>query len=388
MQKLNVLTLLPRYIPGFKGGGPIQTLCNMVEQLGDNFNFKIITSDRDSGDSQAYWNINADTWNTVGKAQVYYCSPSRQTFKNIKELVNKTNHDILYLNSFFNNIYTIIPLLLRKFGFIPRKPLIIAPRGEFSPGALELKKVKKTLYINLVKSLNLYKNVVWQASSKYEREDIRSVMGENNTILIAPNIPAPLTLKNTNNSVCDKKDGELKVIFLSRITPKKNLDFALKTLQKIKGKLFFNIYGTIENKSYWKKCLKLIKTMPDNIYISYSGEVPHENVSDKMNENDLFFLPTMGENFGHVIIEALGCGCPVLISDQTPWKNLSENKAGWELSIDDISTYRKIIEQLIAMNSSEFKQFSQGARQYAKNIIKDSRSVERNRELFQRAWRG
>jgi glycosyltransferase involved in cell wall biosynthesis len=128
--------------------------------------------------------------------------------------------------------------------------------------------------------------------------------------------------------------------------------------------------------------------MPDNIYICYSGEVSHENVSDKMIENDLFFLPTMGENFGHVIIEALGCGCPVLISDQTPWKNLSENNAGWELSIDDISTYRKIIEQLIVMNSSEFKQFSQGARQYAKNIIKESRSVEKNRELFQRAWRG
>ena len=52
--KLKILTFIGWYLPGYRGGGPTRTLANMVDRLGDEFEFKIVTSDRDSKDTKSY----------------------------------------------------------------------------------------------------------------------------------------------------------------------------------------------------------------------------------------------------------------------------------------------------------------------------------------------
>ena len=76
--------------------------------------------------------------------------------------------------------------------------------------------------------------------------------------------------------------------------------------------------------AYWEKCQRIIDDLPENIQVKYNGTIGHEKVVREMASHDLFFLPTLGENFGHVIFEALAAGCPILISDQTPWRNLEK----------------------------------------------------------------
>jgi len=68
---------------------------------------------------------------------------------------------------------TMKTLLLRKFGLIPPSAVVLAARGEFSPGALEFKAARKWLYRKLAFALVLHWNLVWQASSAHEKEDIR-----------------------------------------------------------------------------------------------------------------------------------------------------------------------------------------------------------------------
>jgi len=260
--------------------------------------------------------------------------------------------------------------------------LVIAPRGEFSPGALGLKSFKKRVYITAAKALGLYKGAVWQASSEHEEADIRQWFGNDVRVVIAPDLPPVINAADEPRAVKEKVRGCLKIIFLSRISRKKNLDGALEMLNGLKGKIQFNIYGPMEDKTYWAKCQKIISGLPENIKVKYCGSITHDKVGAVMREHDIFFFPTLGENFGHVILEALCAGCPVLISDQTPWRGLEEKGVGWDLPLEKIEMFREVLQKCIDMNDEEYVKWSERARVYGLGVTKDDGVVEQNRKLF------
>ena len=80
---------------------------------------------------------------------------------------------MIYLNSFFTFTYSIFPLILQYFGFIKIKSFLIAPRGEFTENAIKIKKIKKKIYLLVVKTMGFYNNICWQASSELESNDIK-----------------------------------------------------------------------------------------------------------------------------------------------------------------------------------------------------------------------
>ena len=68
-----------------------------------------------------------------------------QTLAALTELLRSTPHDLLYFNSLFDPALSIRPALLRRLGRVERRPLVIAPRGEFARGALGFKSLRKRL---------------------------------------------------------------------------------------------------------------------------------------------------------------------------------------------------------------------------------------------------
>jgi len=86
----------------------------MLDRLGDEFEFKIVTADRDLDDTKPYPGIKVDDWNRVGKANVFYMSLNKRSLRNFKRLLCSTEYDILYINSFFSPHFTIKSLLLRR----------------------------------------------------------------------------------------------------------------------------------------------------------------------------------------------------------------------------------------------------------------------------------
>src|SRR5690606_28454876 len=138
MSRAIVLILLPSYLPGFKAGGPVRSIANLVDSLGAEFDFRILCLDRDLGEAGPYRDMVSDRWMRVGHAMVHYASPALCGPLGLSRLIGTTPHDILYLNSFFSPRFTIAPLVARRLGLVPRRPAIIAPRGEFSAGALML----------------------------------------------------------------------------------------------------------------------------------------------------------------------------------------------------------------------------------------------------------
>lgn len=376
---MKVLVIVDHYLPGYKGGGPIRTIANLVDWLGDEFEFYILTRDRDLGDETAYPDIQVNTWTQVRKAHVYYATPDKLTTSGLKILFHNLTFDALYVNSFFSTLSIKVAYLywLKR---IDQKTWLIAPRGEFHRGALRIKRLKKRAYLTLAKMLNWYQAVRWVASTQEEVETIKAIFPTATDILIAPNLTTK-TLPPLPETRIPKTD-ETRLVFFSRISPKKNLDGALRILSKVKHPLTFDIYGTLEDTAYWETCQQIISKLPAHVTVTYRGSLSPENVIPTLSCYHLFFFPTHGENFGHVIWEALYAGLPVLISDQTPWHDLEESSAGWQVPLDDESRFVEIIEQVIVLDDVTFQKMSILSNDYAKNSILDTHALDANRQLF------
>ncbi len=180
-----------------------------------------------------------------------------------------------------------------------------------------------------------------------------------------------------------KRTGQLDLLFLSRITPVKNLHLAIEALRGLGEKITFRIVGPIDDSDYWARCRKLMVTLGANIQIDYSGPIAASEVGDFFGRHGLFFLPTASESFGFVILEAMLAGCPVLISDQTRWRDLQQNGVGWDLPLSRPDLMRERLQQCIAMDAAAHRCMSDRARELALDYIaRDDSAARQNAALF------
>src|SRR5690554_6186587 len=217
---MKVLVLTGNYLPGYKGGGPIKTIANLVATTSDVIGYHLITKDRDLGDSKPYSGITSNAWSPRGNALVFYCSP---TFLGLAKgwlQVVRGRYHIVYLNSFFSPYFSFIPLLLAK---LRGHRVVLGPRGEFSSGALALKAMKKKKFIKFFKLFRLHKGVVFQASTEHEKSDIHRVLGDDVDVFVAENIG----LLEAPGVIPFKATDKLQLVFVSRVSPMKNLLYAL-----------------------------------------------------------------------------------------------------------------------------------------------------------------
>jgi len=150
----------------------------------------------------------------------------------------------------------------------------------------------------------------------------------------------------------------------------------------VKADLIFDIYGPIEDKSYWQDCLKLVQKLPSNIKVNYCGAVEADQVMDVLCAYDLFFFPTRGESYGHVIAESLSVGTPALISDQTPWKNLAIDSLGWDLPLN-VEKFVEKIELVAARDAQSRLEWRQQVALSSASKISNEQDIEDNIALFQ-----
>lgn len=387
--KPTVLALASFYLPGFRAGGPIRTIANMVQHLSDEFEFRILCSDRDLGDTYKYPGIDHKQWQSVGNALVCYVPPGPQSLIRVFRVLRRADYDILYLNSFFAPKYTIFPIVLRALRLVPRKPTVVAPRGEFSAGALSIKRAKKRLFILVARGLGLFDDVFWHASTNSEARDIRSTMSPTDKpVVVATNISIAPDLVEYGREP-ELRDGDshpkLEICFLGRISRMKNLDFAIRVLSTVRCPVSFSIYGPIEDDRYWAECCALLQELPPHVSATYMGSVAPGDVRSRISEHQLLFLPTRGENFGHVLVEALGCGVPLLISDQTPWRDLQRRGVGWDIPLDSPEAFRNAVESMASLSPEQFHQMRTACMQMARNIALDPKAVYLNKQLFKQA---
>lgn len=374
----SILSFSGFYLPGFKGGGPIRSVANLLFKLGDEIDFYLVTSDRDLGDINPYPEIVCNKWNVTGKGKIFYASPGISSLYGLCRIISNFRGNAIYLNGFFSFRFSIFPIFFWKI-FQPKKSIIVAPKGEFSTGALGIKSFKKTAFIEIVRKLDIYRDVIWVATSKHEAEDIYRVIGRQACIRLASNISC---LPSEFEPIARQDSDPLRILFISRVSPMKNLWGAIQMLQTVKVQVVFDAYGPIEDADYWLNCQSAAKQLPANVQFRYCGPLFPLQIPTIMGNYDLFYLPTLGENYGHVIAEALGCGLPLLIADTTPWRNLERDKLGWDIPLDQPEQFVAAIESCSQIPAAAYQSWRRSIRSWALTHIDNDEAVEQNRQLF------
>ncbi len=375
-----ILLLADWYEPGYKAGGPIQSCRNFVSHMHDQYELYMITGNRDVGESRPYEHLPFDQWtDRGGQVKVFYTDPATLGMRKMASLIRGVDPDYILMNSMYSFRFTILPLLLKWRNRI-RASIVLAPRGMLQQGAMKFKTQKKMLFIRLLSGMKIADKIIFQATDEQEEKDILRYFPRARVRRVSN-----FTGTGTFNVLpIEKAPATIRAVYISRIIPKKNLLFFIGILADVHAsfEVSFNIYGEIEDKVYWTKCQEAIGKLKTNVTVQYHGPLPHEEVNRVLEQHHLFVLPTEGENFGHAIYEAFSCGRPVLISDQTPWKNLESQEVGWDIPLYAPGLFVNGLSQAIAFDQQTFNTWSSRAASYAAAYAAKSNVKEDYLKLF------
>jgi glycosyltransferase involved in cell wall biosynthesis len=376
--KKKILVFVDWFYPGFKGGGPIRSCINIVQLLKEEYDIKVVTRDTDLSEDRPYPGIISDQW-VITDLQVptMYLSRNNLSFSTIKRIIREEQPAHVYINSMYSLYFTIFPLLVKKL--LPVKPVYtVAPRGMLYDSATSKKAFKKKLFFALLKNTIFSRNTRFHVTNEREGLSVKKYFPCNATWL-ADNLPPqhqePLR-------VCDKQRGSLRCVFVARIDPIKNLLLLLTIISKIPHNIHLTIIGPIDDQGYWEACNKVISTMPANINIEVAGTVSNDEVHKFLINAHLFVLLTQGENFGHAILESFLAGRPVLISDQTPWRQLEKNKTGWDMALDNTAAISEKIIEAVQWDQETFTDRASSSWKFASGFLKNNKTRDNYFAMF------
>lgn len=371
--------LAPLFPPAKNGGGPIRTLEALVAASPEKFRVRVLTGDRDLGAAERL-PVVFDSWlPSESGALVYYASASSMAgllagFKALR----MHRPGVIYMNGYFDARFSILPQLLWRFGYWRGAVRLLAPRGEFGKGALSRRSMKKRAYVAVYRMLRLHRGVYWHASSRQEAEDIRRLWGDEATVLIRENETLLPARADASETVANPA-APLRAVFLGRIVEHKGLHIALAALGSVHDPVRFDVFGPEEDVEYARKCRALASALPKHITVNFNGSLAPERTREALAGHDVLLMPTAGENFGHVIAEALSVSCPVLCSRLTPWTEVLERGGGGEAVPLDATTWAKSIAHRASSTTAE----RLAARQRAGRAYEEWRSRPAEPHVFE-----
>jgi glycosyltransferase involved in cell wall biosynthesis len=321
-----VLAFIGTFLPGYKGGGPIKSMVKILDNLPEDVKVTLLTADRDLGDSVPYPGLSG-MFIRRGQHEIYYLNRRNpRHWIALMHWARQNPVDLIYVNSLWSPIFTVLPIVAHRLGLIKSREVLLAPRGELSPGALGIKSTKKRTFLLAWSPLLRWIDPMWHASTEMEEHEIREVFPWARTI-IQVDSPGDEPVEEISESA-----QRARFVFVSRVSEKKNLHFGLEALKFVRFDMDFDIYGPLEDLDYWATCQRLINELPNNVHATYRGMLRPDQVQETFAQYDGFIFPTLGENFGHVIAESLSAGCPVICSQQTPWTEVLNHGGGAALT--------------------------------------------------------
>jgi glycosyltransferase involved in cell wall biosynthesis len=386
--KRRILVLCDYYLPSTKSGGGMWTVVNLVERFSDRYSFFVVARNHESrNDTKPFTTVKTGQWNDVGQASVFYLRGNDISVFTIARLVREVRPDGVFLNSVFSNP-SVKFLVGRRFRLFDNVPVVLAACGEVSPEAINLKPWKKKPFLFLARVSGLFEQVIWKASSESESEEIRDAIGPKVRPLVAPDLPPRGILPEFSpDEKPSKTSGHLKLIFYSRIARKKNLPFLLERLRTLTdGRIELTIAGPVEDEKCWSEAQEQISKLPENMRINIVGTVSYAEGLALLKQHHLFVLPTVYENFGYVVLEALAAGCPVLVSERTIWTSEIDNKAGRAIPLDQKDVWESALKEFVGLGHAEYSKMSVTARQVAATWLSRPENEMATKTVLEKAY--
>ncbi|MEU8254550.1 glycosyltransferase family 4 protein [Micromonospora inaquosa] len=342
-----VLLTCDFFEPGFRAGGPVRSVAQLLDTASPAIDVTMVTRDRDLGSNEPYPGLSG-RWARRGAARIYYLDPGRlHQWHAMLRTLRSSTFDLLYVNSLWA-MSSILPILAAQTRIIQVDRVLLAPRGELAASALGVKSRKKRLFLRVWRPILRRLKVYWHATNPHEAQLIRDLFPwariemRRNEVSLPPEPIPPEGI-----------GGSPRLVFIGRINPIKNLAKVIEALALVKRPVLFDVYGPIEDRSYWAECQLLAQRLPASVTFSYRGELAPEAVRSTFARYDMFVFPTQGENFGHVIAESLSASCPVICSDETPWSPVLRAGGGAVLTDATVATLAHQIDHFAQRSEEE-----------------------------------
>lgn len=375
MSRPRVLILSPYFLPSRKGGGSVTALVSLVAYLKDEFDFVVAAGAHDLKALEPYSESACLEAQAKTGVTLHHLPRGIAALGPMRELLSQ-HWDLIYLNSFLSPAFTALPLLLRCLQQL-RTPFLLAPRGELMKGALAQRRAKKMFYLRVMRGMGLLRKLQFHATSEAELQGMRGFgLGP---IHLAEDLPPRVSSLPQLSEPTGA--APLRIVFLSRIEAKKNLLFALEALALVTVPVSLDIVGPVGDEAYWDTCREAIMRLPASVQARYLGAVEPEQVVTTLARYELFLFPTRAENNGYVIHEALLAGCSLLISDQTPWRELAAAGVGTDLPLQ-ASQFAAAVAAFAALPAEQRAAQRQRAQAYGTARLQAAPGLAATRAMF------
>lgn len=361
-------------MPGYKAGGPIQSVYNLASLLSKKMHVKVVCSNRDLNASEPYLGIKSNTWTLIApQHEVYYLEVAGSKLSIIKQIVKENKDNILYINGIYSFYFSILPAFLALFYKV--STCMISVRGMLHSSAISVKPFKKHLFLAFARGFGLYKKCVLLSSGKEETFEIKKVFGKVH-IKEVPNIPLLPENIDSEKYKYPVNDQHYSFLFLGRISPEKNPIGLINALRLIQLPCKVTFCGSSIENSYLNNFKEELLNLPASVQAEYIGDIPHSSIGQLFNTHDVMVLPSLGENFGHSIFESFVYRTPVIIGNNTPWKNIESNHAGIEVDPNNSNELASAMHKFITMQNDEYQIWCKGARKAAETYFETSKFEE------------
>ena len=318
---MKILHVLPYYKPAYVYGGPIYSssaLCEALFKKGHDITVLTTTANGDqelSSYEEVIDGVKVLRFNRLTKNNTFV-SPqlALYLYRHIKSF------DVVHVHTWWNlvSIFSLIICFLKKV-----RP-VLSPRGMLSDYIIETNNPKQKKIIQWLFGKSLLAKVKFHATAPAESLEILKLY-PSATIKIAFNFIKIPSIPNSEPVY----DDTIKMIFLSRIDPKKGLELLFKALHNLNWNYHLDIIGPGTDE-YIESLKLLTEQLGIGDHVTWHGSVFGDKKFAMLKNHDLMLLPSYNENFANVIIETLAMGTPVLISNEVglaPY--VSEKNLGW-----------------------------------------------------------
>ena len=332
LTRIKVLASIEWFTPAYQAGGIVSSLVNQTQHLSEHIDFWIVCSNRDLLHPLPS-NPRLNQWLKKNGHQVMYVSPPFHW----EDIINQVQPDVIYINGIFNGPFcrALLKNRVRK-----NIPTVLASHGMLAPNALSIKSWIKKPWLTMNRRIGNFDGIIWHASNEMEAAQIRAHFSQP-IIKVAQNLPPAMP-----THINELQPG-LRFLSVGRIHPIKNYEFAAKCLASCANTMCIDItyqlIGPLEDKV--EKSL-IEQHQSNSLTIEILGEKSPNDLGKYYQNAQCLLVPSLSENFGLVVTEALGNGLPVIASDHTPWGQYPSNAVLQCLPLNEDVWINSITQQL------------------------------------------
>ncbi len=231
-------------------------------------------------------------------------------------------------------------------------PRVVSTHGMLEPWAFNFHAWKKRLAWYLFQKKVLQTAKVLHATSEQEARNLLKY-GLGNPVAVIP-----LGVDMPPDKVQPLQFDKRVMLFLSRIQPKKGLINLVNAWDQIRDERWKIVIAGPDEQGHRAEVEALIHQKGLQESFEFTGNLSHEEKWPYYYGADVFVLPTHSENFGIVVVEALACGLPVVITKGAPWDVLEREKCGWWIDIG-VKPLTSTLKEIVNMDPAQLKAIGQ-----------------------------